>query len=270
MFADVPAELIERSSVHYPVHLRWRSKETVLRDFLVPPSERARIGDLVETWSPIISERIANDTEEDDEELDDAFYAAEVALYGTPAPDAKTALLKAALLEKDIDENGYGFDDAGRVSFKLSSHYEDRRVVWQFVDLLHAAGMGHPILELADFSPREWITGFESEGGIVSYPSDGRLLLLHPETPKGRGQMNDLASCPWKVRAVYLAAEKRRYEGGDPLVDYHGHWGRDDRRAGAAKAKRRLGSGLVVTFTDEGGKPAPVVTPVDLHWGLFE
>lgn len=274
IFADMPAEILHES-LHYPVHMRWGCEDALMRDVLVSPADKARLRPLVGHWTGIFSERLRTQSDRGCDRLSELHDDAEVALMKTPAPDLQALAFKSALAASEAEDDKFGYDDLGLVSFREHDGYDRAVAVEIHRDILRAAGLDHPVLHLPPFNPRRWIKHFEGEGGEVSSPDGDALLVLLPTyaEPEARrvasAMLAEIKAESWKARAVYFAAEARREGGNDPLVDNRLNSGKTDRRGGRQPHHvHRIGAGSVFRFVKRDGLPVARHEDVDLDWGL--
>lgn len=274
IFADMPAEVLHES-LHFPVHMRWNSEAALMRDILTSPADKARLRPLVKHWGDVFSERLCGSSDNSLDDLSELRDDAESALLRTPAPDLQALAFKSSLAAREADEDKFGYDDLGLVSYQQHSAYD---LVWAVAihqDILRAAGIDHPVLHLEPFNPNRWIKHFEAEGGEVSAPGDHNLLLLRPTYADAEARqvassmVDNLKAEGWKARAVFHVAEARREGGGDPLVDNRLNSGKADRRGGRQPHHtRRIGAGALFHFVTRDGQPVAQHEDVDLDWGL--
>jgi hypothetical protein len=135
-----------------------------------------------------------------------------------------------------MDDDKMGLADPGYVAFCLHTYLDQAYPVQSYLDLLHLAGRAYAVPEALTFNPRAWIDAYEAVGGKVGEAGRG-LIIAYPEhdTLQARRLRVALAQAPWKYRAVHLAAEQRREQGGDPFHDAQGQVGAHDQRHAARR-----------------------------------
>lgn len=260
--AKAPPELVA-PSIHSGVHNRWNSLAALDRDPTIPLHEKQRLRPAVEAWLTEFKATAFSTPEEDakDEAAYDVISDAERELLATPAPDVAALALQSTIFFRETDDDKLGADDLGRVAFMRTGYYDQRFQVVMHEGILRLAGVDHPMLRMERFDPRAWITEFEAAGGKVSCFDSKLLFVPGAET----GPMLDaLLACDWKVRAVYLRAEHRMDEGGDPIVDAYGESGHlDSRRRGTAFFGHVEEGTLVMFGRNPDGTPKPHVRRFD-------
>lgn len=263
---SAPPILVE-ASLHQGLGIRWLSVECLDMDPLLTPEEREELRPLMvehKAKQEAYFRRAEGDAEDKtSESLQDAVDAAENALLRTPAPHARALALKLALKARAEDDETYGYDDLGLVAKMQEGAWHERADVLIFQDACRLGGVDHPALHVSGFEPRAWIANYEALGGFVC--ADNFALLLFPPPGAAGAEAaealrRELDTPAWRYRAVYLAAEDRRCEGGDPLFDWCGGWGAQDNR-GSPPAGPVLPAPEVwrVIFRERDGAPDPVV-----------
>lgn len=271
VFEHCPAE-IRAPSLHYGLHVRWCRGELVHQDLLLTAEEKERLAPVADAWEARQQDLMAADDPDPRGERGDATYDAHIDamydLFKTPAPDIHAITFKAGLEAREDDDARFGYDDLGRVAYMLDSSWDERNRVLTHLDMLRIAGADHPMLHMADFSPRTWIKAYEALGGRVSCPEPDEVWIIpsgerHPNMHDRRARLAleaELEATPWKYRAVHLQAEARRNSGGDPIFDCSGRYGDADGR-GSQKGVpvTPIRAATVVRFVTQDGQIAPVV-----------
>ena len=198
------------------------------------------------------------------EALSDEAYAARKLLLATPAPDAAGVLLKQEVRVYEVDDDKLGVTDPAYVSFALHDYVDHAYPVQTYLDLLTVAGRVYHTPEAIDFNPRVWIRDYEATGAKVSQVNTMLILTYPDENDAAAGALRDqLAAAPWKYRAVQLAAEARRLEGGDPFYDAGGNSGHRDRRHSERRFHGHIARADNIAFSVVDGRAVPHVEHID-------
>lgn len=244
-------------ALNHRLSLRWSHQEDIERDLLLTKTEKAHLTTQLAAFraEPYAAPAEEGDLDEEVEILDLAESEAEDAMLEAGAPDLTAVLYKHRVVVRETDESKLGYDDLGLFCFHRSALFAEQSAAQQFIDLALLAGLDHPALHLEDFNPGQWVRDFEAAGGrVVSQARD--VAFLDPpigepdDLAAARSVFEDLASTPWKLRAVVLHAENRRASGGDGYYTSHGAPRTDAPR-------HRITGGYRVRFYDP-GRPAPV------------
>lgn len=230
-------------SLHQRDSIRWSSIEELDDDILLAPDAKAALRSRAETAiaqrSRYFKEGYTQAQERRDAELErlgdireDAFDR----LLDMAPPNASAL---AFVVERRIwwlDDDKVGIGDPGYVAFCLNSYVDAAYPVQTYLDVLHLAGRRYPVAEALTFNPVAWIKAYEATDGLVGEISDA-LIIAYPKHDmlQARRLRAELARSPWKYRAVHLAAQKRREEGGDPFRDARGGVGDRDHRSPACR-----------------------------------
>lgn len=193
-------------------------------------------------------------------------WEAENRLTNMTPPDVAGAAYKVAVQARESDDDKFGFNDLGLVSFLLSTYRERGDLVRTYLDLLRIGGIDHPALQMEPFDSEVWIASYEALGGKVS-DLQGNLVIAYAadDGPDSAALRAELAATPWKYRAVNLEAQRRKGEGGDPFVDSSGGAGKDDRRGGSTKFYGHIERADHILFStdSETGLPVPHLEHID-------
>lgn len=228
--------------LHQRESIRWLSIKDFDRDVLLTPQAKAQLRPRAEAairqrdgYFRQVEDPERNRRSAELERLCDEKDIALDELLELPPPTV-SALLYA--MEKRIwwmDDDKIGLADPGYVAFCLNTYLDAAYPVQSYLDLLHLAGRTYAVPEALSFNPRAWIDAYEAVDGKVG--EAGGLIIAYPEhdTLQARRLRVALAQAPWKYRAVHLAAEQRREQGGDPFRDAQGLAAKYDQRHAARR-----------------------------------
>lgn len=268
-----PEELLTENLFYSKVG-RWCNIDHFNADPLLSPDDRERLRPAVVAFLQLADTRKDSGPDEERdarEALSEAAYNAlcdaERHLLYTPAPDADALLYKLRLIEREGEDDKFGFADIGRVAAKYASWPTHSPELVIYRDCLLMAGQDDPALHLETWSPAKWIEAYEAAGGLVTGRRD-ELIVALPALLNATAQslLDELHAAPWKLRAIQIAGEERRGYGGDPYFDASGRYGLADRRgsrSGKTPPPPTIARAYRVTFVTKDGAPHPVIRYVD-------
>jgi hypothetical protein len=240
MLEEMPA-VLKHQHIHGRWARRWYNAEALRKDPLLDRATINALTPMVAAWDARFKaldeigkaefDRALDDKQEQDY---DRVTDLEAMVMAAPAPDMAAFAYKVLLAARENDDDKIGYDDLGLVAFKEHSYLPDQYEISHARDVLRLAGIDHPMLNMGVFDPREWIKDYENTGGLVSYGT--YCLIITPpqrESASAAATLRQKADrLGWAYRAIFLAAEKRAGQGGDPIFDAHGGWGATDNRGG--------------------------------------
>lgn len=260
-------------ALHQRVSIRWLSVQAFESDVLLTPHAKTLLRDRVlaaieqrDGFFRHVEDPERNRRGAELDRLCDEKDIALDELLELPPPTVSALLYS---MEKRIwwmDDDKIGLADPGYVAFCLNTYLDAAYPVQSYLDLLHLSGRTYAVPEALNFNPRAWIDAYEAAGGKVGEANRG-LVIAYPEhdTLQARRLRVALAQAPWKYRAVHLAAEQRREQGGDPFRDAQGLAGAYDQRHAARRFEGFVRRADHVVFTRDPvtGAATPHIEHVD-------
>jgi hypothetical protein len=225
-------------SLHQRDGIRWLHLDAFDDEVLLTPEVktalRPRVEAAIAQRDSYFKRGCSAEREQRDAELErlgDLKDAALDQLLDTPPPSLAAFLYALEQRLWWLDDDKVGVSDPGYVAFCLNSYIDAAYPMQTYIDALHLAGRTYRVPEALNFNPVAWIKAYEATKGLVG-EADAALVVAYPDldTLQARRLRTELAKAPWKYRAVQLAAQKRREEGGDPFRDAAGQAGDRDRR----------------------------------------
>lgn len=259
--------------LHQRESIRWLSIEAFDSDVLLTPQAKALLRPRAEAaikqrdgFFRRVEDPERNRRSAELERLCDEKDIAIDELLALPPPSVSALLYAMEQRIGWMDDDKVGLADPGYVAFCLNTYLDAAYPVQSYIDLLHLAGRTYAVPEALNFNPRAWIDAYEAVDGKVGEVGQG-LIIAYPEhdTLQARRLRVALAQAPWKYRAVHLAAEQRREQGGDPFRDAQGLAGKCDQRHAARRFDGFVRRADHVVFTRDPvtGAASPHIEHID-------